>query len=54
LRFLSQPGGEEDIKKAFDSVDIDTSGLVEWDEFVFSIMGEAALKYGTLAGKEKF
>jgi Ca2+-binding EF-hand superfamily protein len=52
-KFLGQPGTDEDIKKAFDSVDIDASGLVEWDEFVFSIMGEAALKYGTLADMEK-
>merc|ERR1719204_1563240 len=52
-KFLGQPGGEADIKRAFDSVDIDVSGLVEWEEFVFSIMGEAALKYGTLADMEK-
>ena len=52
-KFLNQPGGDKDIKRAFDSVDIDGSALVEWDEFVFSIMGEAALKYGTLADMEK-
>eukprot|EP00492_Amphilonche_elongata_P002511 TRINITY_DN276_c0_g1_i2.p1 TRINITY_DN276_c0_g1~~TRINITY_DN276_c0_g1_i2.p1 ORF type:complete len:863 (-),score=234.47 TRINITY_DN276_c0_g1_i2:191-2779(-) len=52
-KFLGQPGTDQDIKNAFDSVDIDMSGLVEWDEFVFSIMGEAALKYGTLADMEK-
>jgi Ca2+-binding EF-hand superfamily protein len=52
-RFLSQPGNDSDIKKAFDSVDVDGTGLVDWDEFVFSIMGEAALKYGTLADMEK-
>jgi len=39
-KFLAQPGTESDIKKAFDGVDFDNSGLVEWEEFVFSIMGE--------------
>merc|ERR1711953_309040 len=52
-KFLGQPGTNEDIKNAFDSVDVDASGLVEWDEFVFSIMGEVALKYGPLADMEK-
>merc|ERR1712093_622219 len=52
-RFLNQPGTDADVKKAFDSVDIDASGLVEWDEFVFSIMGEDALKYGKLADLER-
>ena len=36
-KFLQQPGTDDDIKKAFDSVDINSSGLVEWDKFVFSI-----------------
>ena len=52
-RFLNQPGTDEEVKKAFDSVDIDSSGLVEFDEFIFSIMGEEALKYGKLADLEK-
>ena len=43
-KFLNQPGSDEDIKRAFDAVDIDGSQLVEFDEFVFSIMGEAAGK----------
>ena len=47
-RFLQQPGTEADFKRAFDAVDHDESGLVEWNEFVFSIMGEKALKYGVL------
>ena len=50
--FLSLPGGPQAIKSAFDSVDVDGSGLVEWNEFVFSIMGEKALKYGVLADME--
>jgi hypothetical protein len=52
-KFLSQPGTDEDIKRAFDAVDVDASGLVEFDEFIFSIMGETALKYGPLADMEK-
>merc|ERR1712083_755943 len=36
-KFLQQPGNDQDIKNAFDSVDVDGSGLVEWNEFVFSI-----------------
>ena len=45
-KFLNLGGSPDDVKKAFDSVDIDASGLVEWDEFVFSIMGEKATNYG--------
>jgi Ca2+-binding EF-hand superfamily protein len=45
-RFLNQPGTDEDVKRAFDAVDVNGSGLVEFDEFVFSIMGEKSLKYG--------
>jgi Ca2+-binding EF-hand superfamily protein len=52
-KFLGQPGTERQIKQAFDSVDVDGSGLVDRDEFVFSIMGEKAMKYGTLADMEK-
>eukprot|EP00494_Astrolonche_serrata_P024105 UN24363 len=51
-KFLDQPGGAAAMKKAFDGVDIDQSGLVEWDEFVFSIMGEKAANYGVLADME--
>ena len=35
------------------SVDVDGSGLVQWDEFEFSKMGEDALKYGLLANMER-
>ena len=51
-KFLNRPGSDNEIKNAFDSVDIDESGLVEWNEFVFSMMGEAALKLGPLADLE--
>ena len=40
--FLAQPGGEAEMKRAFDSVDVDGSGNVDWNEFCFSIMGAAA------------
>jgi len=52
-RFLNQPGTDEDVKRAFDAVDVDGSALVEFDEFVFSIMGEAANKYGNLADMQR-
>merc|ERR1712187_829323 len=51
-KFLGLQGSDSDIKKAFDSVDVDGSGIVDWDEFCFSIMGEKAAKYGTLADME--
>ena len=51
-KFLNRPGGDEDIKAAFDSVDVDGSGLVEWAEFAFSLMGERALDFGPLADLE--
>ena len=36
------PGRTEDIDKAFNSVDVDRSGVIDWNEFAFSIMGETA------------
>lgn len=32
---------------------MDRSGLVEWSEFCFSIMGDKAIKFGALADMEK-
>eukprot|EP00492_Amphilonche_elongata_P002110 TRINITY_DN2396_c0_g1_i1.p1 TRINITY_DN2396_c0_g1~~TRINITY_DN2396_c0_g1_i1.p1 ORF type:complete len:195 (-),score=42.39 TRINITY_DN2396_c0_g1_i1:71-655(-) len=52
-RFLDQPGTDSDVKRAFDAVDINGSGLVEIDEFMFSIMGDKANKYGGLADLER-
>merc|ERR1719361_3112046 len=52
-KFLNQPGGDEAAKKAFDSVDVDHNEVVDQEEFVFSIMGEQAMKYGVLADMEK-
>jgi len=43
---------DEDIKKTFDSVDVDGSGLIEWTEYSFSLMGEGALEFGALADLE--
>lgn len=40
------------MDNAFTSVDIDNSGFIEWDEFVFSLQGEEAQKYGLLADME--
>jgi len=51
-KFLGKPGTEEDMQAAFKGVDIDNSGYVEWDEFVFSLQGEEAQKYGLLADME--
>lgn len=51
-KFLGKPGSEEDMDNAFTSVDIDNSGFIEWDEFVFSLQGEEAQKYGLLADME--
>jgi Ca2+-binding EF-hand superfamily protein len=51
-KFLNRPGSDADIKKCFDSVDVDGSGLVEWSEYAFSLMGESALKFGPLADLE--
>eukprot|EP00492_Amphilonche_elongata_P002330 TRINITY_DN258_c0_g1_i3.p1 TRINITY_DN258_c0_g1~~TRINITY_DN258_c0_g1_i3.p1 ORF type:complete len:338 (+),score=92.20 TRINITY_DN258_c0_g1_i3:430-1443(+) len=51
-KFLNRPGTDEDIKKAFDAIDVDGTGLVEWNEFAFSLMGEKALNFGALADLE--
>jgi len=51
-KFLGKPGTEQDMENAFRSVDIDDSGYIEWDEFVFSLQGEEAMKYGLLADME--
>jgi len=52
-RFLNQPGTDRDIKNAFDSVDVDRSGLVDRDEFVLSIMGPESVKFGPIADMDK-
>ena len=49
---MDRPGTDSDIKQAFDSVDVDGGGLVEWSEFCFSLMGERALHIGALADLE--
>jgi len=52
-RFLNQPGSDSDIKGAFDGVDVDRSGLVDRDEFVFSIMGPKAADFGPIADMDR-
>jgi len=52
-RFLNQPGRQDAVRKAFDSVDVDRSGLVDRDEFVFSIMGQRAEQFGPIADMER-
>jgi len=51
-KFLGRKGTDEDIRAAFNNVDIDNSGKLEWDEFVFSLAGEEAQRYGMLADME--
>merc|ERR1719461_2459226 len=52
-RFLSQPGSSTDIRNAFNSVDVDRSGLVDRDEFVLSIMGPRANNFGPIADMDR-
>ena len=51
-KFLGRPGDYNAIKQTFDSVDVDQGGTVKCSEFVFSLMGEEVLKFGTLADME--
>ena len=52
-RFLQKPGDDRRIKSAFDNQDVDGSGHVDQNEFAFALMGQEALKYGPLAGRNK-
>jgi len=52
-KFLGRPGSDNEIDTAFQGVDIDNSGFIEWEEFVFSLQGEDAQKYGLLADMER-
>ncbi len=38
--------------RCYDSVDVDGSGAIVWSEFVFALMGRAALNFGPLANLE--
>merc|ERR1719204_648151 len=52
-KFLGRPGSDEEIVAAFKGVDVDNSGYIEWEEFVFSLQGDEAAKYCLLADIEK-
>ena len=41
------------LRNAFNSVDLDQSGLVDRDEFILSIMGPDAVKFGPIADMER-
>merc|ERR1712037_705891 len=51
-KFLGRSGSDLEIRQTFDSVDVDGSGYIEMSEFLFSLMGEDALKFGTMANLE--
>merc|ERR1712079_225687 len=51
-KFLGRAGGEDEIRKTSDSVDIDGSGNVAIEEFVMSLMGKKAMQFGALADLE--
>ena len=47
-KFLGRGQDDDEIRKTFDSVDVDGSGLVEWNEFTF----QKAMNFGALANLE--
>jgi hypothetical protein len=47
-KLLKQPADPQLMKNSFDGVDFDKSGLIEWSEFVFSIMKEDESEVGRL------
>merc|ERR1712048_1114334 len=49
---LNLPGDATAAKRAFDSVDVDSNGNVDLNEFLYSIMGEEAKNYGYFADLE--
>ena len=49
---MNRPGSDAEIKKVFDSIDVDGTGLVEWNEFSYSLMGEKVLNFGPHADLE--
>jgi len=51
-KFLKREGSDAEMQKAFTNVDIDNSGFIEFDEFIFSLAGEEAQKYGLIADME--
>merc|ERR1712048_163383 len=51
-KFLGRSGTDADIRATFESVDVDGSGMIALSEFLFSLMGEDALKFGPMANLE--
>ena len=49
---MNRPGTDADIRKAFEAIAVDGTGLVEWNEYVFSVMGEKAINFGALSDLE--
>lgn len=52
LEILKQTRMRSRANEAFDGVDVNGSGIVDWNEFVFSLMGETAAEFGPLADLE--
>jgi Ca2+-binding EF-hand superfamily protein len=48
-KLLGQGGTEHDAMLAFKRTDIDDSGYIDWNEFIFSILGDDAGDYGLVA-----
>jgi len=48
-RYLGNSVSEEDLESAFVAVDLHNCGYIDVNEFVYSVMGNAASKVGTLA-----
>ena len=46
---LGQRGTDKDAILAFERTDIDNSGYIDWNEFLFSILGDDAGDYGLVA-----
>jgi hypothetical protein len=52
MRFIGKREDDDTLAKAFNSVDVDGTGMIDWPEYVFSVLGAKAANYGTLARME--